>query len=146
MARNKAEARRNRSRLGFTLMEVLLVLIILVILGSLAATIVTGTQDRANLRAATAQVALVKRAINLYRLEMNKYPDKIEDLWTKPSDAKLAENWGTGYLDQLGKDPWDNDYRYAAPGQRNSESFDFWSMGPDGQDGTTDDIGNWQSS
>ena len=146
MALFQENSRRRRSRAGFTLMEVLLVLIILVILGSLAATVITGTQDRANLRAATAQVALVKRAVNLYRLEMNKYPDQVTDLWTKPSDPKAAENWGTGYLDQLGKDPWDNDYRYAAPGKHNPDSFDFWSVGPDGQDGTTDDIGNWQTS
>ena len=146
MAGRNRDARGNESRLGFTLMEVLLVLIILVILGSLAATIVTGTQDRANVRAATAQVALVKRAIDLYRLEMSNYPSKIEDLWDKPSDAKQAEKWGTGFLDKLGKDPWDNDYRYAAPGKHNSASFDFWSTGPDGQDGPADDIGTWQTS
>jgi general secretion pathway protein G len=48
-------------------------------------------------------------------------------------------------MDKIGLDPWDNEYRFAAPGKHNTEGFDVWSVGPDGQDGSADDIGNWDN-
>lgn len=133
-------------RAAFTLIEVLLVLIILVILGSLAINVFTGTQDRANFNAAKAQVGLLADPINRYRLDMNKYPQRLEDLWEEPSDSTLAEKWGGPYVEQLKADPWGNPYQYSAEGKNNSNKYDFWSSGPDGQSGTDDDIGNWEVS
>jgi general secretion pathway protein G len=49
-------------------------------------------------------------------------------------------------MDKIAKDPWERDYRFAAPGKHNPESFDVWSVGPDGQDGSADDIGNWENT
>ena len=68
----------------------------------------------------------------------------MNDLIDKPSDAKVAERWAGPYLEsaRAGRS-WDNDYKFAAPGKHNPDSYDVWSMGPDGQDGTADDIGNW---
>jgi general secretion pathway protein G len=131
---------------GFTLMEVLLVLVILVVLASLAVNVFSGTQDKADRSAAAAQVGLYKRAIDLYRLNTRQYPSDLQELVTKPNDATLASRWGGPYMDKIAKDPWDNDYRFAAPGKHNPDSFDVWSVGPDGQDGSADDIGNWESS
>ena len=73
-------------------------------------------------------------------------PADLKDLVDKPSDSKLAERWHGPYLDRKSPvDPWDNDYKFAAPGKHNTDSFDIWSIGPDGQDGTDDDIGNWET-
>jgi general secretion pathway protein G len=106
----------------------------------------SGTQDQANRNAAAAQVGLYKRAIDLYRLNMRQYPSDLQELVTKPSDAAAATKWGGPYMDKIAKDPWDQDYRFAAPGKHNADSFDVWSVGPDGQDGSADDIGNWEAS
>lgn len=134
-----------RPRAGFTLIEVLLVLIILVIIGSLAANVFTGTTEKASLQAARANVDLVSSAVKYYHLHMNKYPAKISDLWEKPSDSAQADKWGGPYLEtSLKPDPWSNEYQYAAPGKHNPDKYDFWSNGPDGQSGTDDDIGNWE--
>ncbi len=129
---------------AFTLIEVLLVLIILVILGSLAASVFTGTQDKANIQATTVQVGLLEEPINRYRLSLNKYPEEIKDLWEAPTDADEEEKWGSPYMKELGDDPWGNSYQYRAEGEKNEDSYDLWSYGPDGEDGTEDDIGNWE--
>ena len=143
----RTQATRNRAhRIGFTLIEVLLVLIILVILGSLAVSVFTGTQDKANINAAKAQIGLVSEPINRYRLDMNKYPQSLKDLWEEPSDSTLAEKWAGPYVKELKNDPWGNPYQYSAEGKKNDNEFDFWSSGPDGRSGTDDDIGNWESS
>ena len=129
---------------GFTLIEVLLVLIILVIIGSLAANVFTGTQDKASMNAAKSNVSLVRGAIDRYRLDFNKYPAKLADLWERPSDSTAAEKWSGPYMEPLKADPWGAEYQYAAQGKKNSDKYDFWSNGPDGQNGTDDDIGNWE--
>ena len=138
---------KRRPRRGFTLMEVLLVLVILVVLGSIVVPMVTGIGESANVKAATIQVAALERAIDMYKFETKQFPGSMDDLVTKPSDAKMAKNWHGPYI-KTNKDlidPWDNEYKYDAKGKKNQNSYDVWSMGPDGQDGTDDDIGNWQS-
>jgi len=132
------------SRAGFTLIEVLLVLIILVILGSLAVNVFIGTQDKANISAAQAQAGLLSDPINRYRLDMNKYPARLEDLWEEPSDSNLADRWAGPYVEKLKLDPWGNPYQYTGEGKKNTNKYDFWSYGPDGQNSTDDDIGNWE--
>jgi general secretion pathway protein G len=147
MIQRHAVRRRNQSRIlrGFTLIEVLLVLIILVVIGSLVATNVFSMKEQADLNAARVQIRLIKTAMNSYLLNMNKYPASLDDLYEKPSDAELAEKWGTKpYLEEkLPLDPWSNEYQYASPGEHNTDGYDFWSNGPDGESGTDDDIGNW---
>lgn len=130
---------------GFTLIEVLLVLVILVILGSFAVTFFTGTRERASVDQAKAQISLVESATRFYQLHMNQYPRTLDDLVTGPSASGDQGTWGGPYLEKrLPLDPWNNEYRYVAPGKRNAQKYDVWSLGPDGQDGTADDIGNWQ--
>ena len=143
--RKKALLKQESLRGAFTLIEVLLVLIILVILGSLAVSQFGGVKERANIDAAKSQVGLVKGALEMYKLRANKYPSKLEELWQEPSDSGLADKWAGPYMDQLRKDPWENDWKYLGEGKRNADKYDFWSMGPDGKDGTEDDIGNWES-
>jgi general secretion pathway protein G len=132
-----------QARTGFTLMEVLLVLVILVVLASMAVTIFGGTQERALKDAAKGQVGLFKTAVNLYKFHTKNYPDSLQDLVSRPSDSKVSERWEGPYMEKVPKDPWDNEYHFAPNGKHNSDSFDIWSSGPDGKDGTEDDIGNW---
>ncbi len=141
--REPNRVRRSASRpAAFTLIEVLLVLIILVILGSLAANIFTGTQDKANVKSTIIQIGFIEDALDRYRLDMNKYPEDIEDLWEEPSDEDEAKKW-TPYMEKVSEDSWGNPYEYLAEGEKNPNKYDLWSNGPDGDDGTEDDIGNW---
>jgi general secretion pathway protein G len=126
-------------------MEVLLVLAILVVLASLAVNIFSGTQEKADRDSAATQIGFYKTAIQRYRQDTKQYPSSLQDLITKPGDAKIAKRWGGAYMDKIARDPWDNEYRIAQPGKHNPESFDVWSVGPDGQDGSADDIGNWET-
>lgn len=133
-----------RPRQGFTLMEVLLVLMILVVLASMAVTIFGGTQEQALKDAAKGELGVFKTAISTFQIHTRKLPSDLKDLVDKPGDSKLAERWHGPYLDRAPVDPWDNPYRIATPGKHNPDSYDVWSTGPDGQDGSADDIGNWE--
>jgi general secretion pathway protein G len=137
--------RRRAGRSAFTLMEVLLVLVILVVLASMAVQIFGGTQKRALIDAAKSQVGLFKGAVNLYKFHTKNFPSNLSDLINKPGDSSIASHWEGPYMEgsKIPLDPWDHEYKFAAPGKHNSESFDIWSSGPDGQDGNEDDIGNW---
>ena len=140
--------RNRRPRVGFTLMEVLLVLAILVILGSLVAfsfSNVLGDSDR---KAAKGQIGLFEPALKMYYLHLKQYPSTaggLEALRTPPGDLANPAKWQGPYLEKpVPLDPWDRPYQYAAPGKFNPTSFDIWTLGPDGVDGTEDDVGNWQ--
>jgi general secretion pathway protein G len=138
-------SRRAARAAGFTLVEVLLVLIILVVIGSIVVPNLFGVKDKADIDAAKAQVTSLKGAMQMYRLDFNKYPSSLKDLTDKPSDTTQASKWRGPYLEgQMKKDPWGNDYQYLAQGKKNPDGYDLWSSGPDGQSGTEDDIGNWE--
>ena len=142
------DSRVRRRRGAFTLVEVLLVLVILVILASLAVTAYGPIQRRANIDAAKSQIGLFKVPLSLFRLHLNACPSTaqgLEALRTVPTDAPQGK-WDGPYLeDPVPLDPWGNPYQYECPGSRNPESYDVWSWGPDGADGTEDDIGNWRT-
>lgn len=144
MNRNR---RISTSRGGFTLIEILLVLAILVILGSIAVPMFSGTQEGAEKKAAQIQVSAFSRAIDLYKLSCSKYPSGLQDLAERPSDKLTADRWEGPYIEDNKAlvDPWGNQYKYSPNGKHNPERYDVWSLGPDGQDGSDDDIGNWQS-
>lgn len=145
--KRSSERNRSRARAGFTLIELLLVLAILVVLASMVVTMYGGTQERALKDAAKGQVGIFKSAVNLYKYHTRNYPEGLDGLITKPGDAAVANRWEGPYLDasKVPQDPWDHDYKFVAPGKHNPDSFDIWSTGPDGQDGTEDDIGNWET-
>ena len=137
---------RSRRRAGFTLIEVLLVLAILVILSTLAVGMFTNTQKKANVKAARTQIGLFQTPMEEYHLDLNRYPSALDDLVKAPSDLANPAKWGGSYLKgtELPSDPWGNPFRYAAPGTHDPQGYDVWSVGPDGVDGTEDDIGSWQ--
>ena len=143
MNADRKSSRRRRG--GFTLMEVLLVLVILVILGSIAVPMYISTQQQANIKAAKAQTLNLKSPLNLYRLNTGDFPAGFDALYTCPADLADPNKWGGPYLEeQLPVDPWGNQYQYQYPGSRNTQLYDVWSMGPDKSDGTADDVGNWE--
>jgi len=138
-----------RRRRGFTLIEVLLVMMILVILVSFAVGTFSGVQKKANRDAARAQIGLFEQQLDLYHHYLNSYPDAsqgLEALVNPPDDPALQDKWyevGPFLKKGVVPDPWGNPYQYESPGRSNPDSYDIWSLGPDGIDGTDDDVGNW---
>jgi general secretion pathway protein G len=131
-------------RRGFTLMEVLIVLAILVILGATAVGIFTGAQATANRRAAQVQVDNLDNASERYYAIVTEYPAQLTDLNQQPAHLSVSK-WSGPHIEDIPLDPWQNEYQYAYPGTNNAHlgKPDIWSMGPDGASGTEDDLGNW---
>jgi general secretion pathway protein G len=139
----------NRRHAGFTLLEVLLVVVILGLLASLVVPNLMGTREKAN-RDLTKQLVAnggpLASQINIYKLYMGHYPEKLEDLTRLPDDPAERDQYGTEpYIkdaDSL-KDAWGQPLQYKCPGDINKDSFDLYSWGPDMKEGGGDDIGNW---
>jgi general secretion pathway protein G len=87
----------------------------------------------------------IKANLMQYRMNMGSYPTTDEGLKAllEAPDGDSSSRWKGPYADTLPKDPWGDAYQYAYPGTHNKNGYDIWSMGPDKQDGTEDDIGNW---
>ena len=132
-----------RSQKGFTLIEILVVVIILGVLASLVVPRLAGRAEEARVAAAHSDIAGgISLALDMYEADNGKYPQKLEDLITEPSDAK---NWKGPYLKKgLPKDPWRQTYVYRFPGVENRLLYDLSSQGPDGELGTSDDVTNWK--
>lgn len=133
---------------GFTLIEILVVVVIIGILAALVAPQVFGKIDEARVVKARQDIRAFESALDIYRLDNFRYPTTdqgLQALVTRPTDAK---NWrAEGYVKQLMKDPWGNEYQYVAPGTRGG-AFDLYSLGRDGAPGGEDvdtDIGNWEA-
>lgn len=137
-------ASHRRRRRGFTLMEVLLVMAILVILGSFATLAFQNVLGDSELKQAENQAKAFGTPVSTYWLHVRQYPTTLQALLEAPADID-ATKWKGPYLDKaIPKDPWGNDYKIKAPGTHNPSSFDVWSAGPDRVDGTEDDVGNWE--
>lgn len=136
---------RNR---GFTLIELMVVLVILGVLAAIIAPKIMDRPDEARIIAAKQDISSLVQALKLYRLDNIRYPSTeqgLQALVTKPTIEPIPANWKAGgYLERLPKDPWGNAYLFLNPG-RNGE-IDVYSLGPDGQqggEGKDADIGNW---
>ncbi len=141
-------SRRVATRLeqGFTLIEIMVVVIILGILAAIVAPNVIGRVGDAQIQAAKQDIRGVENALKLYRLDNFNYPASeqgLQALVTKPADPNIR-NWKGPYLDRLPKDPWGNPYLYLNPG--NNAEIDIYTLGRDGRpggEGEDADIGNW---
>jgi general secretion pathway protein G len=139
-------------RRGFTLIEIMLVMAIIVIIASFAVVAIQRARGRAQINQAKIQVSAFDSAIELFCTDTGSYPTTsnqsgLQALRNCPSDLANPAKWGpTPYLKtDIPPDPWGREYQYCQPGRHNPDTFDVWSLGPDGQDNTADDIGNWQS-
>lgn len=142
----KSASHRQRQH-GFTLIEIMVVVIILGILAAIVAPNVIGRVGDAQVAAARQDIRGIEGALKFYRLDNFAYPTTeqgLEALVTRPADPSIR-NWKQGgYLDRLPKDPWGNPYQYLNPGQ-NAE-IDIYTFGRDGRpggEGEDADIGNW---
>lgn len=137
-----------KSRKGFTLIEILLVVVIIVILVSMTAPKFSGQGKKARVAAARADIeGNVSTALDMYELDIGQYPSTSQGLGAlleKPTISPVPENWSGPYLKKkkLPTDPWGREYRYVAPGVNNSDSFDLSSFGQDAIK-SSDDIRNW---
>jgi len=139
-----------RAAHGFTLIEIMVVVVILGILAALVVPKIMSRPDEARIIAAKQDIASISQALKLYRLDNGRYPTTeqgIGALVTKPTTEPIPNNWKTGgYLERLPKDPWGHPYQYLNPGVRGE--VDIFSFGADGQPGGTGndaDIGNWDN-
>ena len=136
--------RRNKG--GFTLVELLLVLIIIATLAAIVVPRFVGRSEEAREAAAKAQVSIFEGALQRYELDNGRFPTTeqgLSALVTKPSSPPEPKKWKGPYLTKgVPKDPWGNVYKYLSPG-KNSKDYDLWAMGPDGQDGGEDDVVSW---
>ncbi|MEL0082489.1 MAG: type II secretion system major pseudopilin GspG [Gammaproteobacteria bacterium] len=137
-----------RSGGGFTLIEVMIVVVILSVLAALVVPRIMSRPGQARMVRASQDIRAVEAALDLYRLDNFRYPTNeqgLDALVTKPTSPPLAENWNIdGYLKKLPKDPWGAPYQYRRPGKHGS--FDLYTLGADqqeGGEGEDADIGNW---
>jgi len=131
---------------GFTLIEIMVVVIILGILAAIVAPNVIGRVGEAQVTAARQDLRSIESALKLYRLDNFSYPTTeqgLEALVAKPADPGIR-NWKGPYVERVPKDPWGNPYLYLSPG--NNGEIDIYTMGRDGRpggEGEDADIGNW---
>lgn len=137
-----------RPAAGFTLVEVMVVVVILGILAAVVVPRVMSRPDEARVIRAQQDIRAIGAALDLYRLDNLAYPSTdqgLEALVARPPDLKPGARWKDGgYLDAVPHDPWGRPYRYLFPGEHGP--FDLYTYGPDdapGGEGTAADIGNW---
>ena len=133
---------------GFTLLEVMVVVVILGILAALVVPKIISRPDEAPVIAAKQDIASLMQALKLYRLDNQRYPTTeqgLQALTAPPTTAPLPPNWKAGgYVERLPKDPWGNPYQYLNPGVHGEiDIFSFGADGAPGGEGNDADIGSW---
>lgn len=144
----RLSAREFSRQRGFTLIEIMVVVVIIGVLAGLLVPKIMSRPDEARAIAAKQDIATIMQALKLYRLDNSRYPSGeqgLAALITKPSTAPVPANWKTGgYLERLPQDPWGGAYRYLNPGVHGE--IDVFSLGADGKpggEGVDADVGSW---
>lgn len=136
---------QKRRQSGFTLLEVMVVIVILGILASLVVPNLMGNKEKADQQKAVSDIVALENALDMYKLDNNRYPTTeqgLDALVNKPTASPEPRSYREGgYIKRLPQDPWGNQYQLLSPGQFGK--IDIFSMGMDGEAGTDDDIGNW---
>ena len=130
---------------GFTLVEMLLVLLILATLAAIVVPKFAGRTEQARTTAAQTQIKSFETVLDAFEVDNGYYPkgeDGLQDLVVQPRDAT---KWHGPYLPEIPIDPWERPYIYTCPGKYNQNSYDILSLGPDGRNGTEDDIANYRT-
>ncbi len=139
---------RSKAARGFTLIEIMVVVVIMGILASLVVPKLISRTGESRVAAARVDISTVMQALKLYKLDNQRYPTTeqgLQALTVKPTSGPAANGWKSGgYLDKLPNDPWGTPYKYLSPGIKGE--IDVFSLGADGQPGGTGDdtdIGSW---
>ncbi len=136
---------------GFTMIEIMLVVIIIGVLAAMVIPSLAGRGEQARKSAAKADIdANLSAALDLYEIENGKYPTTdqgLESLLQKPTASPVPENWNGPYLKKkkMPLDPWSREYVYVSPGNHNQDDYDLSSLGSDGVE-SKDDITNWANA
>ena len=130
---------------GFSLLELMVVIVIIGILASMIVPNIMGSQERANVQKAVSDITALEGSLSLYKMDNYDYPSTeqglealVEQTVIEPEPRRFPEG---GYIKRLPQDPWGNDYVLLNPGEQGR--MDVFSAGPDREAGTEDDIGNW---
>ena len=138
--------KNRRTQQGFTLIEIMVVVVILGILAAAVVPRIMSRPEQARIEKARHDISTLESALSIYKLDNYHYPSTdqgLEALVKKPGGSPQPRNYKKGgYIKKLNKDPWGNDYLYLQPGTHGE--FDLYSLGPDGQP-SEDDITNWNS-
>ncbi|MBC3765866.1 type II secretion system major pseudopilin GspG [Neptunicella marina] len=130
---------------GFSLLEIMVVILIIGLLTAIVAPNILGNQETAQLKKAAVDIRQLENALEMYKLRNSTFPTSeqgLEALVSLPTIEPIPRNYPQdGFIKSLPKDPWGNDYQLLSPGEMGT--IDLYSNGPDGQPGTDDDIGNW---
>lgn len=140
-------APRPLHRVGFTLIEIVIVLTIISILGAGVMYMTKSWIDTSKETRVASDIEKIATGMLGYESRNMRLPTQdqgIKALVEKPTIEPLPERW-IPFLEEVPKDPWGADYKYRIPAQKSKKGYDIWSMGPDGADGTEDDIGNWKN-
>lgn len=148
---NQSPNRRTAQPRGFTLIEILVVIVVIAVLASLVAPNVFQHVGTAKDAAARSQIEMLGAALDAYRLDNGRYPTTeqgLDALMTAPPGDPRPANWRGPYLRKaVPLDPWQHPYQYQAPGTHGGQGYDVWSHGADGQPGGTAadaDVTSWQ--
>jgi len=144
--------RRQVSKIrGFTLIEIMVVVVIIGLLAAVIVPQVVGQVEKARVSKAQQDIASLETALTMFKLDNSKYPGTdqgLQALVVQPSDPTIRHWKPGGYVKRVQKDPWGNDYQYVYPGTHGGE-YDLFSLGADGQaggEGEAADIGNWNEA
>ena len=141
MKQSTQHVNKNKSQ-GFTLLEVMVVVVIIAIMAAAIGPKLLGNIEKASISRASTDIKSISSQLELYKAENYQYPSTdqgLEALVNKPSGDPTPKNWRQ-YLNKTPQDPWENPYKYLSPGSHGD--FDIYSFGPDGIQ-SDDDIGNW---
>lgn len=134
-----------KTQKGFTILEVMIVIAILGMMASLVVGNLMDSADEAKVQSTAIEIKNLESILDLYKLKAGQYPTTeqgLEALVSAPEIEPTPRNYpANGFLDELPQDKWGNDYQLINPGEMGK--FDLFSVGPDGEAGTEDDIGNW---
>jgi len=146
--RDLHEVSRRHRAAGFTLIEIMVVVIIIGLLAAVIVPSVMNRVDDARIAKAKQDIRSLETALTMFRIDNSKYPTTDQGLGAltqQPTDPSIRHWRQGGYLDRISKDPWGNDYQYVYPGTHGKE-YDLFTLGADAQpggEGINADIGNW---
>lgn len=143
----KFQSNQNKAQRGFTLLEVMIVIAILGMIAGLVVPNLMGQTDDAKIQSTAIEIRNLESTLDMYKLKGGMYPTTeqgLEALVNRPEIEPVPRNYpDAGYLKKVPVDKWGNEYQLVSPGEMGV--YDLFSMGPDGEAGTEDDIGNWNA-